>query len=169
MLQKHIQNSEINLYEFKKSANSVQMKIKVFRLFIKLFQSICWNLFDIVIMHSQCYLDHFPYGWLLFFICVNSRSTEILIDSDLWGGIYTLYILNYAPLGGYIVTFPAKSEMQRVCRIHPNGIKIWKKSIIRKVARTLILNINNSKKLFTNKWKKLFNKELATKFFFNQN
>ena len=53
--------------------------------------------------------------------------------------------------------FPAKSKMQRVFRILPNGIKIFKKSTIRKVVKTLILHINNSRKLLSGK--KCFNKK----------
>ena len=57
---------------------------------------------------------------------------------------------NFMALGVCIITFPAKSENQRVFRILPNRIKISKNSTIRKVLRTLILHINNSKKLLTN-------------------
>ena len=56
-------------------------------------------------------------------------------------------LVNYSYLrGGCIVTLPAKSEIQRVFRILPNAIKIWKKLTIRNVVRTLIRHINNSKK-----------------------
>ena len=41
--------------------------------------------------------------------------------------------------GGCIVTFPEKSQLQRVFRIP--GIKIWKKWTIRKVPKTSILHI----------------------------
>ena len=46
--------------------------------------------------------------------------------------------------------FPAKSEIQRVFWILPDETKICKKWTIRNMLRTLILHINNSKKLLAN-------------------
>ena len=43
----------------------------------------------------------------------------------------------------------AKSEIQRVFCILPDMTEIFKKSIIQKVLRTLILHINNPQKLLT--------------------
>ena len=72
------------------------------------------------------------------------------------------YLRKYLKIkGGCIVTFPPKSEMQGIFRILHNRIKIRKKSTIRKVVRTLILRINNSEKLLTNKGRKSFNKKLV--------
>ena len=53
---------------------------------------------------------------------------------------------------------PAKNEIQRVFCIHRDETKIFKKSTIRKVLRTLILHINNSKKLLKIFFK-MFNKK----------
>ena len=68
--------------------------------------------------------------------------------------------------GRCIVPFPAKSEIQRVFRILPNGIKIWKKSTIQKVLRTLIWHIINFRKVIDKLVKKkLFNKKPVTYIF----
>ena len=45
------------------------------------------------------------------------------------------------------VTFPVKSEILRIFRIRPNGIKIWKKSTTMKVVKKLIWLINKSEKI----------------------
>ena len=47
--------------------------------------------------------------------------------------------------------YPQLKMKKRVFRILPNAMKMFQKSIIRKVVRTLIWHINNSKKLLTNK------------------